>query len=48
MLLVLFALYLATSLILPTLAVTVFTSPNDLKTSAYDFVVVGGGTAVGR
>ena len=30
----------------PLLAVTVLTTPDELKTFHYDFVVVGGGTAV--
>ncbi|KAK7683484.1 hypothetical protein QCA50_013318 [Cerrena zonata] len=45
MLLGLSILYFAVSLILPSLAVKVFTSPDDLKGLIYDFVVVGGGTA---
>lgn len=43
----LFSVYLASLLALPACAVSIFTNPGDLTSSEYDFVVVGGGTAVG-
>lgn len=37
---------LLASVFAPALAVQIFSSPEDLEESKYDFVVVGGGTAV--
>lgn len=35
-------------LTVPSISVKILTTPSDLETSQYDFVVVGGGTAVSR